>query len=590
MASIGNPKQIWEALSFTSALIPHPQETKHLRDNLRANCLGRETTRFRATVSSAPADLALYEKHLIVLCSAQENYLPDIVILTSYSTNFFPSESAIADAVIRMRAESKMLSEYSAICSSALSPIRRLPSEILIHVFLLCTPVTMALNSEDYAAEIKRLAHYDLLQLAHVCAHWHALALGTPALWRELDMDLFFWSQKMLPFVQKVLERSASSPLQVRLGAPDAVTVDSSLLELIAQHCSRWKAALFYMDFAFYTSFSSIHGHLPLLECAHLAGLVEPDDSAQAIATAAVELFSIAPRLVDVTYAGPAKALQSLPWTQLKRFEYLDVHSFEISDALSVLQYFPPGMEFVLRRMRMLFPSGLLSEEPTPTQRASDLTELTVEFASHSAGAIANILRRLILPCLVHLEVMSVDYKDSHHPITWDHPAFQAFCLRSGCHKTLTTLYLLHVALSPAELLDCLAGLTVLEALVVADHPAVADKPEHVLLTDDVLRRLAVLEAEDSRQMHTPRLLPKLGVFGCLALLRFDETVYLDFVRSRLVVDGVKKFESHVRWHPGSERDLDPAVLSALRWFSEEKKFEGSIEEANEVEMQIFFY
>ncbi|KAJ7114045.1 hypothetical protein C8R44DRAFT_553372, partial [Mycena epipterygia] len=87
-----------------------------------------------------------------------------------------------------------------------LSPIRRLPPEILLQVFLLCAP-------------LNRLTRRDLLQLSQVCAHWRALVLGTPVFWRAVDLDMMFWSHKMLPLVQKALERSGSSPLQIRIGA-----------------------------------------------------------------------------------------------------------------------------------------------------------------------------------------------------------------------------------------------------------------------------------------------------------------------------------------------------------------------------------
>jgi hypothetical protein len=274
-----------------------------------------------------------------------------------------------------------MLSEYSTICSSALSPIRRLPLEVLIQVFHLSIPTDYELNFKDYATEIKRLTHHDLLRLAQVCVHWRALALGTPAFWRVLEMDLAFWSPKMLPLVHTALERSANSPLVVRIGAPELADIDRSLLELIAQHCDRWQAVLFYVSFASYGFISSIRGNLPLLECAHIVG--DWDDSAQmaSMATAALGLFAVAPRLVDVTYAGPAKALQDLPWKQLQRFEYPDLHHSELSGALSVLQYFPPSMHFELRRL-MSLPTHLtegLVLVPQPV--VSDLTDLTIEFA-----------------------------------------------------------------------------------------------------------------------------------------------------------------------------------------------------------------
>jgi hypothetical protein len=306
------------------------------------------------------------------------------------------------------------------------------------------------------------------------------------------------------------------------------------------------------------------------------------------MATAAVGLFAVAPRLVDVTYAGPAKALQDLPWKQLQRFEYPDLHHSELSGALSVLQYFPPSMHFELRRL-MSLPTSLtegLALVPQPV--VSDLTDLTVEFAWHTSGAMADTLQRLTLPSLSSLEVAVVSPYKWNPPVVWNQMAFHRFCMRSESYKTLRTLFLLHVAITPADLYECLSELKVLREFVVADHPAVGDTPEHVLLTDQVFRRLA--ERSLAEHSPAPRLIPELAVFGCLSLLRFDEAVYLDFVRSRVDHRKGSEFESHIRWHSSSARELNPAVSEELQRLSKEQGFMGSIDAANEQEMQTFFY
>ncbi|KAJ7173426.1 hypothetical protein C8R46DRAFT_1255597 [Mycena filopes] len=591
MASPAQKKSYQKVVKFSSSLLPIPQETKRLRDNLRANCILRETTRLRAIVDSAPTELLLYRKHIDTLTFLQSTCPPEIIPDSSDASS---SAALIDTALIRMRAEHMVLTEYYELCSSTLAPVRRLPPEILIQIFLLCTSPPKELNSKDYREEIHRLTHHDLTQLAQVCAYWRALAWGTPTFWRALDLDMKFWSNKMLPLVQTALERSANSLLHVRIGAPD-VPVDHTLLDLVAQHSVRWQAGLFYMDFEFFASLAPIRGNLPLLECAHIIpGISDSSEKLQALAIAAVELFSDAPRLFDLTYSGPAKGLKSLPWKQLKRFEYIDLRRTDLTDALSVMKYFPPGLQFELRRI--CFHSGTppgrdaLQIIPPPAPIESNLADLTIEFAYHMPGGVAELLQRLTLPCLSFLEVALAYYKD-YPPITWDHAAFMRFSARSECGKTLTTLYLLHVALSGDELLECLAELKVLTALVVADHPAFIDHhrtaDEHLLLTDGVFRRLAE-RAVDTQQQHL--LVPALAVFGCLSLLRFDEAVYLDFVRSRVEGCASPEFESHVRWYPASARGLKPAVLEELKGLSETRGLVGSIELVNEEELQTFFY
>ncbi|KAJ6504493.1 hypothetical protein DFH09DRAFT_1201273 [Mycena vulgaris] len=575
-----------DALTFSSPLLPTSDETKYLLDNLRANCWPRETTRLRAIVASSPADIALYKNHLLKLGVAQAAHLPNAPLSSTEATSFPSMELVAIDAALeRMQKEYDVLLKYSSLCSSALSPIRRLPPEILIQVFLLCAPVPTnqwELNSKDYTAELHRLIRHDLLQLAQVCAHWRAQALGTPAFWRVIDLDMMFWSSKMLPLVRTALNRSARSPLQVRIGAPEDVVMDRHLLELVVQHCSRWQTALFCMEFSFFASLSAVKGNLPLLETVYISGPTNETDPEAPLASAAMELFSVAPRLIEIAFSGPAKALRHVPWSQLRRFEYVDVRGSELSTALSILRYFPPGMQFELRRL-MSCPVHR-SVEFTLTPFASDLISLVVEFGSHSSSALADVLDRLTLPSLVSLEVLSLHYPVS--PIIWDQSAFQRFCARSKCGASLTTLYLLHVALPPADLLASLASLPALTALVIADHWVDSGAiQEHVLLTDEVFRRLVWTDA-----LH--QLLPKLRLFGCLTLLRFDEAVYLDFARSRAVQRRScgEGFESYVRWLPGAARTLRSEVLDGLQRLQADEGLVGSIEAATEVEMQTFFY
>ncbi|KAJ7147920.1 hypothetical protein C8R43DRAFT_843757, partial [Mycena crocata] len=76
------------------------------------------------------------------------------------------------------------LKSYVDGCRAALSPVRRLPPEILCEVFaLLCTA---SADTFSTAEELQNLAKMELLQLSRVCSHWHRLVMGTPGLWSEI--------------------------------------------------------------------------------------------------------------------------------------------------------------------------------------------------------------------------------------------------------------------------------------------------------------------------------------------------------------------------------------------------------------------
>ncbi|KAJ6568627.1 hypothetical protein B0H19DRAFT_862111, partial [Mycena capillaripes] len=82
------------------------------------------------------------------------------------------------------------LQSYYDECRCVLSPVRRLPPEILADIFALCDAATPpefkrvrdCISSSRQAA-MSVLAHRPLLIISQVCARWHDIVMGTPTLW-----------------------------------------------------------------------------------------------------------------------------------------------------------------------------------------------------------------------------------------------------------------------------------------------------------------------------------------------------------------------------------------------------------------------
>ncbi|KIM75160.1 hypothetical protein PILCRDRAFT_79293, partial [Piloderma croceum F 1598] len=75
----------------------------------------------------------------------------------------------INDLLNRRRA----LCNYRQMLVTLLSPIRRLPHELLGEIFRYCLP-------RNYH---KKGAHKAVMLPSHVCKHWRDVALSTPTLW-----------------------------------------------------------------------------------------------------------------------------------------------------------------------------------------------------------------------------------------------------------------------------------------------------------------------------------------------------------------------------------------------------------------------
>ncbi|KAJ6598591.1 hypothetical protein B0H10DRAFT_1729467, partial [Mycena sp. CBHHK59/15] len=102
-------------------------------------------SRLRSVIASAPHDLSCYDEDI----------------------------SAIQQVLDRLVAARSTLQVYADKCQSVFSPIRRLPSEVLLEIF----------NMPTAQERLRRLAKPHLLNLSQVCSTWHTLAIGTPALW-----------------------------------------------------------------------------------------------------------------------------------------------------------------------------------------------------------------------------------------------------------------------------------------------------------------------------------------------------------------------------------------------------------------------
>ncbi|KAJ6593214.1 hypothetical protein B0H19DRAFT_975851, partial [Mycena capillaripes] len=75
--------------------------------------------------------------------------------------------------------ERSLVDDYLRLCRYTLSPVRRLPPEILTEIFAFFLP-----------KELGRIANVDLLRISQVCPRWHQIITGTPSLWSAISLDL----------------------------------------------------------------------------------------------------------------------------------------------------------------------------------------------------------------------------------------------------------------------------------------------------------------------------------------------------------------------------------------------------------------
>ncbi|KAJ7112278.1 hypothetical protein C8R44DRAFT_632194, partial [Mycena epipterygia] len=159
-----------------SPLLPTPAATVQLQELLRTHAQPPE--HLPSTISALSDELARHDEE-VSRCE---------------------KELARLHAHIRsVESDRAALKVHFDSCCSLLSPVRRLPSELLVEIFALCNisfaPVfeKVDIDSASLEIEMSRLAHSSLLTVSQVCARWHSITMGTSVLWSNLQLDSVLW-------------------------------------------------------------------------------------------------------------------------------------------------------------------------------------------------------------------------------------------------------------------------------------------------------------------------------------------------------------------------------------------------------------
>ncbi|KAF7362453.1 F-box domain-containing protein [Mycena venus] len=530
---------------FQSFILPQLTHKAELHKIVRSNDFPThvQASHCQEIISSAPAELDRYEVEILRL-------------------------RAILD---KMEHDRALVDDYLRLCRYTVSPIRRLPSEILTEIFSFFLPAisggtdpsstlgTPGLKHEDAVEEeLARVANADLLRISQVCPRWHQLIMGTPSLWSVLGLNLHLWHGpsrgRMMAVLQSSLERGGDFPLDLRVQVRGLYGHNAlALIPLLALYSRRWKKVTLSVDYASQLrALSSVQGNLPLLETLHI------DVQHRVPEFTVVEVtsyFTVAPRLTQLWYCGKPAALCKLPLEQLQLFVYLDVLPPDLEDLFSTMGRLSNTRCNCQIRVRVDNADFQPAIESPPVVSHVSVLELCgadILEPDRAEPLVTKFVTRLTLPFLVSLQL--VCHRDQWFPLPWPHLEFQALSHRSSFHSHLKHLRLESVSITEAELFQTLSGLPLLQDLIISD---VSEGDEKELVTSSLLQRLT----------WTPDstcLVPELSFLECHTVLRFDDTVFRDFVLSRLKPgrNAAGPFEVDLQWYLEYHRELDPEVVA----------------------------
>ncbi|KAJ7347482.1 hypothetical protein DFH08DRAFT_868089 [Mycena albidolilacea] len=363
---------------------------------------------------------------------------------------------------------------------SILSPVRRMPPELICGIFALL------LEDDD------EILPTPLWHLGHICRSWRLFVLGDTQFWRCITIPTAPLRPGDCAMVEAQLLRSGNAPLKVYWVVGNTKeTMDPRMADLLVAESNRWVSLR--LDVFHSHSVDAlewlrpVHGHLAALR------KLEMDHGSHARVP---DVFGIAPSLREVYLTdwalGHASPDISIPWGQVVRYRGSceAKFQFEILQAAPNLQHCVVGFE------------DSLDHDECASVTLPQLRCLYIE----NPG------------CLVHLSTPILEDLFCLEAETPSLPSVLAFVRSSSC--ALTRLILMECAIC-GELITLLRGLPALTYLLVGAE------------TDEEEQEKALFEA--MTLSGTSDICPRLASLWYGVGEQFPQDPFFAMIHSRLM-------------------------------------------------------
>ncbi|KAF8211031.1 hypothetical protein K438DRAFT_2011445 [Mycena galopus ATCC 62051] len=224
----------------------------------------------------------------------------------------------------RLEEERVLLSSYQTRNKALLqvSPLRRMPSELLGKIFLL----TLSSIAVDLL-----VGGFDMVRspwvLTHISSRWRAIALSIPSLWSWVTIDYTtddkppgFLPHYSLALVETQIRRAQKQKLKIHFyGSAEVPSLTQvQIFELLAQHSSRWEELSVEVTQEMVPTVIALRDRVPSLTRLWIQW---GDGSRASLET--LDCFQTAPSLLDFgTYNGIQFTPITLPTHQLTHLRY----------------------------------------------------------------------------------------------------------------------------------------------------------------------------------------------------------------------------------------------------------------------------
>ncbi|KDR67477.1 hypothetical protein GALMADRAFT_258052 [Galerina marginata CBS 339.88] len=193
------------------------------------------------------------------------------------------------------------------------SPMRRLPPEIIQEVFLWIVPGVQQTPS-------RWRWNVDLpWRIGQVCRSWRVNALAVSSLWTHMPVIQLKKSNAktrlQLQYLRELLRRSRVAPLDMYIYARSFERDKHPVIDLLCSHAERWETVTVELAPTTLAGFHSIKGRLSSLKSLTLQTRPARETDHP------VDLFEVAPSLQTVSVGGPSFSDIVLPFAQLVHYK-----------------------------------------------------------------------------------------------------------------------------------------------------------------------------------------------------------------------------------------------------------------------------
>ncbi|KAK7043011.1 hypothetical protein VNI00_008749 [Paramarasmius palmivorus] len=390
------------------------------------------------------------------------------------------------------------LKKKIAIFRSLMSPIHRLPPEVLRMIF----PLTLVggVNWLDPSFTAPALV------LSATCGRWRSIVLSTPSIWSRIGIDAEQWEEKkdtlgLSHLIRLFLERSDQALLTIELcfGDTSLDTRMQTCIEAIVCHSRRWESVVFSgtrSDVIGHPVFRPIKGNLPVLSHLDVNCSSKAEDD-ETIARFRCDLFGVCPKLasIDVRPDCPINKHFTLPWYQITALVVRDTY---YNIGLPYLRLCPLVESLALHQIGET--SGRLQGWDGPV--TCNAKQLSIKVFTKED--FATLLPNMTLNALSSLEICGRNKIQFEGWAEWNSKVVPEFLFRSGC--MLTSLTLKHVPITDGQAIRLLHQVSSLTYLHLEEYCIMESPATNRVVTRAFFNELIVDHQRPSSAPFLPRL------------------------------------------------------------------------------------